>query len=334
MLSAEELESEYYRRLEAQKLEQERRKFADSDRDVDLERVWVAYVWVHRKDDPSVGEWKLGGFRRRRNLRRVQTMGRFFAKIRRKLGIDKKAQVMVVDLGEALKRTKSADQAWRFHAPQFQHRKSSFKAELKRYTPVIDRKKRKTKARQKAFVFNPKTTKYIALGRNILDKRKPGYLYLGPLQSDKKRQAQFEAKRLFRGAWSDLLIIGTPELSKSLRAALVRNRRVRAGATRILWPEVPPSFDKMWDKFAKRLVRDEFHGAIPVDDPGMLDTRDELRTMWQEQGSPWLTLKWFQQQINQWSGQWVNVKALLPSVTRVHGRLTSLRTVKGKLRRS
>ena len=90
MLSAEELESEYYRRLEAQKLEQERRKFADSDRDVDLERVWVAYVWVHRKDDPSVGEWKLGGFRRRRNLRRVQTMGRFFAKIRRKLGIDKK----------------------------------------------------------------------------------------------------------------------------------------------------------------------------------------------------------------------------------------------------
>lgn len=330
MLSAEELEAEYYRRLEAQKLDQERRRFADSDRDVDLERVWVAYVWVQRdKDNPSIGEWKLGGFRRRRNLRRTQTMGRFFAKIRRKLGIDKKAPVTLVDLGAALRRT-TGDQAWRFRPPQFQVRKPRL---IMPKGPVIDRRKRKTRARQKAFIFNPKTTKYIVLGRNVLDKRKPGYLYLGPLKSAMKRQAQFEAKRLFRGAWSDLLVVGTQELSKPLRAALVRNRRVRAGVTRIMWPEVPPSFDKMWDKFAKRLVREEFFDAIAVDDPGMLDTRDELRTMWQEQGSPWLTLKWFQQQINLWSGQWVKVRGTLPRVRRLNGSVRRVRVVKGTVAR-
>jgi hypothetical protein len=312
MLSAEELEAEYYRRLEAQKLAQERKRFANTERDVDLERVWVAYVWVTAEDDPTLGKWMLGGFRRRRNLRRVQTMGRFFAKVRRKLGVDKKSQVMVVDLGTALRRATGADQTWQFRAPQYQERKSVVK--VKQYTPAVVRvKHKKTRARQKAFIFNPKTTKYIALGRNIMDKRKPGYLYLGPLTSQQKRQAQFEAKRVFR-IWSDLLVVATSELSKPLRAALARNRRVRAGVTRILWPEVPPSFDMMWDKYVRRLMKHEFHDAIAADDPGLLDAKAELHALWEQQKCPWLTLKWFQRQIDSWSVTCakVNVAKLLP----------------------
>lgn len=295
MLSAEELEAEYYRRLKQQQHERDVRKFIDPLRDVILENVWVAYVWVV---DPktSRGEWLLGGFRRRRNLRRKQTMGRFFAKVRRRLGIHKTAPVMLLDLSTALQRTNDPDQTWRFRPPQYQTRRPRL---VVSNGPAIVRGKRKTRAKQKAFIFNPKTTKYIALGRHAGDKRKPGYLYYGPLRSEKKRQAQFEAKRLFP-ICNELIVVGTHELSKPLRAALTRNHKVRAGVTRIQWPEVPPTFDQVWDKMIRWLMKHEFHDAIPVDDPGLLDAKAELQQLWEEQKQPWLTMSWLRKHINAW----------------------------------
>ena len=301
MLSAEELEAEYYRRLKEQQFQDERRKFSNQERDLDLERVWVAHVWTEA--DPtlerhiwgSTGEWLLAGFRRKRSLRKEQTMNRFFSKVRRKLGIDKKAPVLVVDLGTAVRRAHGHDQSWRYRAPQFQRRK----VHMENITPKIDRTKRKTRAKQRAHIFNPKVTKYVALGRHSWNKRKRGYLYLGPLRSDAKRSAQFEAKRLFP-IYDDLLVVATHEMSKPLRAAMARNRRVRAGVTRLAWPEVPPTFDHMWDKFVKRLVTQEFHDAIEVDDPGLLETKEVLQQMWEAQKQPWLTMAWFRKQIKPW----------------------------------
>lgn len=299
MLSAEELEAEYFRRFAGQQAEKARRKFQPPDpRDADLEKVWVVYVWEPDKNDPEAGKWLLAGFRRKRNRRKVTTMNRFFSKVRRKLNIDKKSPVMLYDLQTALRQSHAKDQSWRTRPPQFQ-RRIKRKMNTKHFTPVIDRTKRKRRATQKAFIFNLKKTKYIVLGRNVLDKRKPGYLYLGPLRSENKRLAQFEAKRLFP-IWTERLIVPVSELSKPLRAALARNRRVRAGVTRIEWPEVPPPFDAMYAKFVDRLIRTEFVG-LESDDPAFLDTRDELHTMWQEQGSPWLTMSWFFKQIKSWS---------------------------------
>ena len=281
-----------------QQAEKARRKFRPPDqRDPDLEKIWVVYVWDARKDTPEAGQWLLAGFRRKRNRRKVTTMNRFFSKVRRKLNIDKKSPVMLYDLQTALRQSKAKDQSWRTRPPQFQRRIKQ-KMNTKHFTPAIDRTKRKQKAKQKAFIFNKKT-KYIVLGRNILDKRKPGYLYLGPLQSENKRLAQFEAKRLFP-IWKERIIVAASDLSKQLRAALTRNRRVRAGVTRIEWPEVPPPFDAMWIKFVDRLVHTDFIG-LEIDDPAFLETRDELHKMWQEQGSPWLTMSWFFKQIKSWS---------------------------------
>lgn len=282
-LSADEIEARYHQRIADESRALAAKKYANPDRDYTLEDVWVAYVWTPiTKENPAIGEWLLAGFRRKRNLRRAQTMGRFFAKIRRRLGVEKKSPVMLLDLATAVRRIHGVDQSWRVRPPQFQKRKPKIPIVK---PPLLTKRGPKIRAKVKAIRFN-KTTKFIALGRNIWD-RKPGHLYLGPLLSDRKRSAQFEAKRLFP-VYADLVVIAVPELSKVLRAALLRNTKVRAGATRIRWPEVPPTFGYAYGKYLDKIkIPDEAQVAHVV------EFGERLHQRWTDDGRPWLTIGWF-----------------------------------------
>lgn len=296
MLSEKEREQQRQKRLKQQVREIEWRRFSDPERDHELIDVWVAHVWVPDDVDvPEKGEWVFAGFRRKRNRRKPQTMGRFFGKVRRQLGLHKGTSILLMDLDMATRRIRGEDQQWRYRAPQFQTRK----AKMEQRTPKPVGKKTKQRAKVKAHILNKKTTKYLAIGRRSWEKRDTRYLYLGPLRSDKKRQAQFEAKRMFP-AWDELLVLSTSELSKPLRNAMVRNRRVQAGVTKFVWPEVPPSFDEIWRKFVKRLVKKEFANAITLDDQRLVDIELALQSEWELQERPWLTLSWFRKQIKPW----------------------------------
>lgn len=322
MMTAREIEEAQQRRLRQQMREQEQRKFLNPDRDFELERVWAAHVWVPDNGVPDHGEWLFAGFRRRRNRRKPQTMNRFFGKVRRQLGIDKKAPVMLMDMTEATKRIRSADQSWRFKAPAFQQRKPT----MAQRTPQPIGKTTKRRAKQKAFKLSKRETKFIAIGRNPWD-RQPGYLYLGPLTSEQKRLAQFEAKRLF-AVYNELLVVSTSELSKPLHHAMATGKRVKAGATRIQWPEVPPTFEDMWPKFVRHLLK-QFHGAISADDPRFVDIEFAMRTEWEAQGQPWLSLGWFKRQIKPWRPDTcVKKKARKTKSRRKHSASSSTKRVK------
>lgn len=299
IVTEKERERRRQKRFKEQVRQRELRLYWNPVRDMDLERIWVAYVWTPHDSDRSDGEWHLAGFRRKRSLRKRQTMNGLFAKVRRKLEIDKKSFMMLRDLDEAARRVKEDDQSWVTQPPRFRRPKPIEKIVR---TPIPKHVKRKPRrAKVKAYIFNKKRTKYVALGRFSWN-RSPKYLYLGPLASAIKRSAQFEAKRLF-GVYDDLLVISADELSKPLRDAMARSKRVRAGVTRIVWPEVPPTFEKMWSKFAKRFVSKELNDAVPLDDPRMIDVELALRSEWEAQGSPWLTLNWFHKQLKPWRPQ-------------------------------
>ena len=274
----QERESAREQRFKEQVRARELARFLNPDADAVLEKVWVAHVWVPEGDDPKVGEWKLAGFRRKRNRRKPQTMGRFFGKIRRQFGLDKKAPVLLMDLGRAKRQMEQADQSWRYRPPQFQTRKPK----MAQRAPVVDRRKRKTRAKVRAPLLNKRATQYIAIGRNTWD-RKPGYLYLGPLKATAKRQAQQEAKRTF-SIWQEIIIIPVSDLSKSLRGQMMRSKKVRAGVTRIAWPEVPPSFDDMLAKYFRKQRIDK------EEDRQMIGA--QLRAEWTAQGEPWLSVGW------------------------------------------
>lgn len=279
LLTDEEKEVQFHQRFAEQQRAYAVRKFANHDRDYTLEDVWVAFAWITpNKAEPSVGQWFLAGFRRKRHLRRVQTMGRFFAKIRRRLGVDKKTPVMLLDLKTAQRRMHSAEQSWRTRPPQFQSRKP--KLMLSKKPALLTKRTPKVRAPLRAKVFS-KTTKFVVLGRRPKE-RKLGYLFLGPLQSTQKRLATFEAKRLFP-VYTDRLIIGADSLSKPLRDAMLRNKKVRAGVTRILWPEVPPTFEEVWDKLAQA-------GKVSAH-------REEIYQQWTDDGMPWLTRAWIIKQV-------------------------------------
>jgi hypothetical protein len=298
-LTAHELEQQRQKRFKQELREQELRRFAQPDRDMELSNVWVAHVWAPENGVPDKGEWVFAGFRRRRNRRKTQTMGRFFSKVRRQLGIDKKAPVMLMDLDMASRRIRGTDQAWRFRAPQFQAQKTVMAPRM----PQVSKEKRKQRATEKAYKLSKHNTQYIALGRMGWNKaladgtivpvwdKKPGYLYLGPLQSATKSLAQREAKRLYP-VYKDLLIVSTDELSKPLRQAMASGKRVSAGITRIRWPEVPPTFDGMYAKYLKKY---EFDNQDRVAHSEKYGAR--LRQRWMDEDQPWITVAWFRKSI-------------------------------------
>lgn len=281
-LSAEEIEQRYHRTIREQSRARNAARFAGPEGDDTLEKVWVVYVWAADPDDATKGEWILAGFRRRRNRRKPQTMNRFFSKVRRKLGVDKSSPVTLVDLDEAKRRIDSPDQSWKYRRPQFQARKAKVKITK---PALLTRKTPKIRAKQRAKLFN-KNTKFVVIGRNVWD-REPGYLYLGPLESTQKRLAQFEAKRLFP-VYNERIVIAAGDLSKPLRGAMTRSKRVRAGVTRIEWPEPRPSFDDVWAKVVK---------AGKVEEQSAL--RTPIHDQWVADGSPWLTRSWIIRQVKQ-----------------------------------
>jgi hypothetical protein len=308
MLSYAEQERERIKRLKEQMREQERLRFANPDRDKELEGVWVAHLWV--PDDPRAdkssteyanGEWIFAGFRRRRHRRKPQTMNKFFAKVRRQLGLQKETHVMLMDMSDATLRLENADEEWRTRAPQRQ----AVKRKLEQRMPALlntDRKKRRVY--DKAIRFHKRESKFIALGRNTWT-RERGHLFLGPLDATTANAAILEAQRKFP-VYVDLIVAPTDELSPPLRESMHRGKKVRAGVTRIVWPEVPPTFEEAWDRMndkrrkvrAKQGVLDDLE-ALHYAAGGKLYKR--VHTVWHMQVCPWLTPAWLKKQIQKCS---------------------------------
>jgi hypothetical protein len=297
--TAKEIEREHVARFKEQQREALLRKFMNPWlEDPKLSDVWVVFTWHPVGDDVAQGEWKLAGFRPRKRRRKPQSMGRFFARVRRGLSIDKATPVRVTDLRMARQFLANPnEQGWLKKPPRYQTRKAKM---VQRMPEPLTAKQPKRRAKQKAYLLNKRNTKYIAIGRSgVWQHRDPRYLYLGPLRSMQKRQAQFEARRMFN-VYSDILVLDISELSKPLRDAMARGKRVQAGVTRIQWPEVPPTFEEMWPKVLRRLLQKEFHGTISADDMRLITIELALRAEWEAQGSPWLTLSWFRKQIKPW----------------------------------
>lgn len=281
-------EQERIERVRQQMRDQEKAKWANPVRDSELEGVWVAHVWTPLNGSPTEGEWIFAGFRRRRHKRKPQTMGRFFSKVRRQLGVEKSAPVMLMDLTTARERALNGDQCWRFRPPQRQ----APKPKMAQRTVAIDKTKYRTRAKTKAFKLSKRETKFIALGKHSWDKRSPGYLYLGPLVAETKHLATLEARRLYRALYAEPLVIATSELSKPLRDAMARGRKVRAGVTRIQWPEVPPTFDDVLAKYWKKSGAER-----PID----AYTSARFHAAWEADGRPWLTVSWFVKRATEWA---------------------------------
>lgn len=266
------------KRLQKQMREAERIKFDNPDAEPELEWIWVAHVWVpNNPKDMSKGEWVFAGFRRRRNRRKPQSMNGFFAKVRRKFGIHKSSPVVMRDLQSVARLVRGKDQSWRTRPPQFQERiKAPMNAKQRTPEPIGETTKRR--APKKAYKLDKRSTKFIALGRNPWD-RAPGYLYCGPLDAEFRSDAVREADRLFR-MHTEVLVVKVADLSKPLRNQMHSSKRVRAGASRIQWPEPVPEFDPLWAKLVKS---------------GKASTPEQyqaLHQMWIDAGSPWLTLGW------------------------------------------
>jgi len=274
------------KRLTQQQRENEKAKFIDIDRDKELEGVWVAHVWV--PSDPKViekGEWVFAGFRRRRHRRKPQTMNQFFSKIRRKLGLDKRAPVLLTDLQSAARLVRGKDQAWRTRPPQFQKRIGSNKKMVVAPGPKPLGTTTKRSAEKYAYKFDKRKTAFVCLGKNAWD-RKPGYLYLGPLAAVFRSDAVREADRLFR-SHTELLIIPADLLSVPLRNQMHSSKRIRAGVSRIEWPEPIPEFDPLWAKLVKSKKADELES----------DQYYIIKTVWFDADCPWLSLGWLRKAI-------------------------------------
>lgn len=222
----------------------ERRRFHERQRE--LERVWVVYAWqdwATTRQGRRVltlhleyPRWVLCGFMRRRSRRKPQTVGRLFARVRRRLGIDRKTEVKLVDLSTAQKAVRRGT-LWRgmllFTPP---HRQHAYKPEapIAQAKIVKPPKARHTVLRKdRSPRFHGKTTMFIALGRNTWD-RVDGYYYLGPLTATSPEDARREASE--RAAIYNMIeIVPVSALSKRMRNAVKRGTRLFG--QRVLWPE-------------------------------------------------------------------------------------------------
>lgn len=270
------------KRLKKQMREVEQRKFDNPDAEPELEWIWVAHVWIPvNPKDMSKGEWVFAGFRRRRNRRKPQSMNGFFSKVRRKFGIHKSSPVVMRDLQSVARLVRGKDQSWRTRPPQFQVRK----AKPVQRTPEPIGETTKRRAPKRAYKLDKRSTKFIALGRNQWD-RADGYLYCGPLDAEFRSDAIREAKRTFR-AHKEILVIKVSDLSKPLRNQMHSSKRVRAGVSRVIWPEPVPEFDPLWAKLVKS------GKAAPRDSDQYFDVKE----YWRGEGCPWLSLGWLRKQI-------------------------------------
>jgi hypothetical protein len=309
LLTVNERETQRIARIKDQMREQERARFADPDEQTGLGRVWVAYVWApSNKKDIAAGEWLCAGFRRGRRRRKPQTMNKFFAKVRRQLGLAKEAHVKLMDLQTAVLRSRKTDQSWRTVAPQFQERR----AKMAQHMPAIDKTKRKRRATVRAYKLRKQDT-YIAIARNAWD-RASGYLYLGPLSAASRRDAEREARRTFP-IYPSVTVIASSALSKHLRGRMRSGKKVIAGFTRVQWPEVPPTFDAMWAKLVRRYeadIRVWHHGVLTCPICGSSGNHgqqcrhylgtdsaryEQVSGLWHDAGCPWLTIQWLKKQI-------------------------------------
>lgn len=225
-------EQERQKRLKQQMKEQDQRRFQDPDEMVDLDKIWVIYSWEEHESVPG-GKWILAGFRRRRRRRKPQTMNRFFAKVRRKLEIHKATPVMILDLQTAALWSRREDKSWQYDAPKRQ-------TVLKPSAPIVQviPKAPKTKVlrirKDRSIMFHKKHTSFIALARRSWE-RDPEWCYLGPLAADTLPEAYEEGKEA-AAAYDTLEVVAVDDLSKRLKNAMHRARKVRPGL-RIRWPE-------------------------------------------------------------------------------------------------
>lgn len=287
ILSSAEREEERIKRVRAQMKEQERARLMNPNADSTLEKFWVVHVWAPYRDTFTHGEWLFAGFRPRKHRRKPQTMGKFFAKVRRKLGLDKNLHVMMMDLAMMRARVHEKDQSWRHRPPQYQAPKT--KIEPREATPYAT-ERFKQKATVRAPRFQKKLTKFIAIGRNSWD-RTEGYLFLGPIDADTLSLAQKEVARKFP-VYNDLILIKTSDLSVSLRNMMHSGKRIRAGVTRLSWPERPPLLEDVWAKLGKRMTK---QGAA-LDSVGSY-IYNAVHTYWLSQERPWITIGWLRKAI-------------------------------------
>lgn len=259
-------------------------RFMDREADPRLHGVWVVYAWMN-------GVWNIIGFRRRRKRRKPQSLNKFFAKARRRLEIDKKVPIKIMDLHEARLRARRGDPEWTFQPPAYQPRRT---APVNVKPPLIVTTKWKRRATVRALKVNKKTTRFIAIGRNRWD-RDPGFLFLGPLKAQSKLIATNEARKLFP-IYNELLVLGVQELSEPLRHSMFRAKKVRAGVTRIQWPEVPPTFEEMWHRFLRWMER---RGVDTAHSETLITLEMALRLEWAAQKNPWLTVKWMRKVLKQ-----------------------------------
>jgi hypothetical protein len=240
IMTANDREEARIKRLRDQMREQDRLRFANPDRDFELEAIWVIYLWDGEK-------WILAGFRPRRRRRKPQTMARFCAKVRRKLMIERGTPIKLMGLDRAARLARQNDTAWQFIPPERKPRRVRPDAP----DPVFYGKKQpKRRAHDKAIRFHKRDSTFVVLGRNPWERAK-GHLFLGPLTIETKRSAEREAARLFP-IYNDLVVVATDALSKPLRNQMHSGKRIRAGVTRIVWPEVPPMFPVVWEKAIRK----------------------------------------------------------------------------------
>jgi hypothetical protein len=102
------------------------------------------------------------------------------------------------------------------------------------------------------------------------------------------------------GIYNELIVAGIDEISEPLRDAMARSKRVRAGVTRITWPEVPPEYDQVWSLFIKKERKYRPDGWVNMDEQQLAGIGEDLRAEWNEQRCPWITLKWFRAQTKYW----------------------------------
>lgn len=235
--------------------QQDKRRFTMPDlRDMDpdtlkaMQSWYVVMVWTVVEEGPPEFSceaerrfWSLAGFVRRRNRRKVVSMNRMFAGIRRKCGIDRDEPVRVVDLVTAHRNVLATGDI--VHTDPPQHYETTrpdgpLKNALERPVVVggrilkvtVQRSDVKLKPHKIRDTSTPasKGTKYIAIGEKI--GRVPG-IYLGPLRSSTKAAAQREADHTWASMY-DITVYTVAKLDAKYRRR-IRNGKLVPGYTRV-----------------------------------------------------------------------------------------------------
>lgn len=262
MLSLQEREARALRELRDTMRAQDKQRVENPERNRALENIWVVFAWqdyatrrygktrqFHVQFDTP--RWVLAGFRRRRKRRKQQTMNRFFAKIRRRLGIDRDVELKLVDLNTVQKHLRRGAE-WRdallFTPP---HRQVPGRPQMSEQIKLVPALKQKVRRFRKdvSVHFHKRKTKFIALGRNPWD-RVPGQMYIGPMAAETAGEAAAELATL-NSIYTETSIVPVEQLSKKMRNAMHRARKIHPGV-RVLWPE-PLALDRLLSMTAAQL---------------------------------------------------------------------------------